>query len=699
MWENAWHIAADRIHGKGFSNNSDIPVNTPCSSTTATVPSKIVETTKTPTPSASVNATDARNPVSGMRSADLAVSRSHLLPSRMTGAPNVGRAGSKNTPRAIMSPPRPLTLSSPVWSTPVNEGVQGSTIQRSLHPDPHQMTAARHLYQSLGHYPTPGSATPWMPHLSFPGQWVAPPQGPAPEPGLQVSSFAVPEVTQDALNNRRNSASSPVPYMPMTPVVPHFPSMVGPTTVHTGTNVGTDVSKAGVAVGRQSSREQKPRKRKKKSVSEEIVRTGGLQVTSSVSKNPAETTPVSSLGPSMIVPATSNALIAPCTSISGIPSVSHYQVISKGETGQRIIFSEETATRIEQARLNAEDAASIAAAAVRHSQGIWGQLASQKNSGLISDCEAKLASAAVAAAAAASVAKAAAAAAKIACDAALQAKLMATEALSSDGKQDAIYSSEVGLLEGGQGHSHSIIATAREAAKKRVEAASAATKRAENLDAIVRAAELAAQAVSQAGAVVAMGDPVPLPLNVLLESGPEAYWKLVNQEVSIQKDENVHNETPTQQIVTKNEKIVKSYKSKDKRDVFKNETSRNIKEGLKGPATEMSMQVEKDRSQTLDCAPHDITTEKDVEVRKENQALRTNQVAIAVSAAETVSRGEIAALETEPSSKIPKEAFALKANDIKEGSLVEVGDIGRIFFIFVIFALASNILKHFLCHC
>lgn len=674
MWENAWHIAADRIHGKGFSNTSDIPAHIPFSSTTATVSSKIVEITKTPTPSSSVNATDARNPVSGMRSADLAVSRSHLLPARMTGASNIGRAGSKNTPRAIMSPPRPLTLSPPVWSTPVNEGVQGSTIQRSLHLDPHQMTAARHLYQSaqLGHYPTPGSATPWMPHLPFPGAWVAPPQGPPPEPGLQISSFAAPEVTHDALNNRRNSVSASVPYTPMTPVVPHFPSMVGATTVHTGTSVGTDVPKAGVTVGRQSNKEQKTRKRKKKSVSEEIVRTGGLQVTSSVSKHPAESTPVSSHGPSMIVSTTSNALIAPGTGIPGIPSVSHYQVITRGETGQRIIFSEETATRIEQAKLNAEDAASIAATAVRHSQGIWSQLASQKNSGLISNCEAKLASAAVAAAAAASVAKAAAAAAKIASDAALQAKLMATEALSSDGRQDAIYSSEVGLLDGSQGHSHSIIATAREAAKKRVEAASAATKRAENLDAVVRAAELAAQAVSQAGAVVAMGDPVPLPLNVLLEAGPEAYWKLINQEASIQKDDNVHNETPTQQIVTKNENIVKSYKSKDKKDVFKNETSRNTKEGMKGPATELAKQVEKDCSQIPDRAPLDISTEKDVEARKENQALRTAQVAVAVSVAETVSRGEIAALETEPSSKNHKEAFASKADDIKEGSLVEV---------------------------
>ena len=97
MWENAWHIAADHIHGKGFSNNTTILVHTPCSSTTTTISNKIVEATKTPTPFASVNATDARNLVSGMRSADLAVSRRHLLPSRMTGDSNIGRDRSKNT--------------------------------------------------------------------------------------------------------------------------------------------------------------------------------------------------------------------------------------------------------------------------------------------------------------------------------------------------------------------------------------------------------------------------------------------------------------------------------------------------------------------------------------------------------------------------------------------------------------------------
>jgi len=72
----------------------------------------------------------------------------------------------------------------------------------------------------------------------------------------------------------------------------------------------------------------------------------------------------------------------------------------------------------------------------------------------------------------------------------------------------------------------SFIAMAKETAKKRVEGASAAAKRAENLDAVIRAAEVVAEAVSQAGVLVAMGDPLPLGIKELLEAGPEGYWKV-----------------------------------------------------------------------------------------------------------------------------------------------------------------------------
>ena len=65
--------------------------------------------------------------------------------------------------------------------------------------------------------------------------------------------------------------------------------------------------------------------------------------------------------------------------------------------------------------------------------------------------------------------------------------------------------------------------------------------------------------------------------------------------------------------------------------------------------------------------------------RKENQALCKTQDSIVVCVTQTVSRGVITSLEIEPSSKNHKEAFVSKANDIKEGSLVEVGDLAMIF--------------------
>eukprot|EP01018_Ginkgo_biloba_P001781 Gb_15039 [translate_table: standard] len=697
VWENAWHIAADRVHRKGFLNSSEMPAHISGSSTPSAIPSKIAEGMKTPNPSAIVNVTDSRNsPVLGMRSADLGVSRSHSLQSRVAGTPNTGRVGSKNTPAAIMSPPRPVALSSPVWgmSTPVNEGMQGFNIPRSLHIDPHQMTAARHLYQSppLGHYPPTGSTTPWLSHPSFPGPWITPNQGTLSESGLPFPTFAVPEVTQETPNSRRTSAPSCVPYTQTTPLAPPFSTVVGAATVHTSTNVNTDTLKGSMGVGRQSSSEQKTRKRKKSRVSEEIVQTGGLtpsgvQVTpvTSISTRPLSSMAVSSPGSSMVVstnPAqeayaggNSSALFVAGTSTPNIPSVSHYQIISRGEVEQRVIFSEETSSRIEQAKLNAEDAASVAATAVKHSQAIWSQLAAQKNSGLVSDCEAKLASAAVAAAAAASVAKAAAAAAKVASDAAVQAKLMASEALNSGSKADAVHSSEVGLLEGSQRHCHSIIAAAREAAKKRVEAASAATKRAQNLDAVVRAAELAAQAVSQAGAVVAMGDPIPLTLSTLLEAGAEGYWKLVNQATSTQKHDNVQNETqPPEEMVTRvAEKSVKHLKSKDKKDVSKKETVRTAKEGMKAPATGLSDQVEKDCTQTSDSSHRaSMPADKHLDARKDNQVFNAVQTAVSVSEAENGPREAVVAPEAEPVTESCKKAVFLKSNEIKEGSFVEV---------------------------
>nr|GLL25936.1 uncharacterized protein LOC109147069 isoform X2 [Ipomoea trifida] len=67
-----------------------------------------------------------------------------------------------------------------------------------------------------------------------------------------------------------------------------------------------------------------------------------------------------------------------------------------------------------------------------------------------------------------------------------------------------------------------------------IEAMSAASRHAENLMAVVKAAELAAEAVSHAGKVV-IAD--PLPLSELVKAGPDGFWK-VSESISQSKDVN-----------------------------------------------------------------------------------------------------------------------------------------------------------------
>ncbi|XP_076936329.1 protein SWOLLEN 1-like [Bidens hawaiensis] len=144
--------------------------------------------------------------------------------------------------------------------------------------------------------------------------------------------------------------------------------------------------------------------------------------------------------------------------------------------------------KVEESKIQAKEAAEHADNAMFHCKGVWSQVERRRyDKNLNSNDEAKLVSSAVSSAAAASVAKVAAAAAKIASDFAEQARLMVNSLNSS----------------------HNL--------------ASASSKHAENLDAIVKASELAAEAVSQAGKIVGMSE--PFSLKDLVEGGPGDYWK------------------------------------------------------------------------------------------------------------------------------------------------------------------------------
>ncbi|KAJ0961952.1 hypothetical protein J5N97_029780 [Dioscorea zingiberensis] len=464
------------------------------------------------------------------------------IPEQVTRC-NSLQSKSHNPPVTKFAPSAVFSSSSfptPLWSTSARDSLQAS-MPRGTHLDFNQALSPLHSYQSsqMRHYS--GNGLSWFPP-NYPASVVVPSQCSRLDATPQYSAVPV-AVTVQVTPTRDSSASRTSMQLGTASALLPSPG----SSASMATIVPIEVHrKATTSVNNQNPLPvQKSRKRKKATVSEELE---PVLLASQTRSESATVTPVPKcIAFSPVQPSSSNSPTkvissGPVVTTSRIISPTHYQIIGGGNTEQSAILSEETHSRIEQAKVQAEDAAALASTAVRHSQGIWSQLALQKNSGLASEGEEKFASAAVAAAAAAAVAKAAAAAAKVASDAALQAKMMADEALdlvktgnnskSSDagshvGRKLTMLS-PVSILKGKDKFhgSSSVISAAREASRRRVEAASAATKRAENLDAILKAAELTAEAVAQAGIIVAMGDPLPVKLSELAEAGPDNYFKV-----------------------------------------------------------------------------------------------------------------------------------------------------------------------------
>ncbi|CAK9321595.1 unnamed protein product [Citrullus colocynthis] len=495
LWENAWRMCVDRLNGKKS------------------------QPTNPETPSQSQ---------SGGRSTEQANKQS-TLQSKITSPP-VSRVSSKST-STVLNPMIPL--SSPLWSisTPSN-ALQSSIVPRSPVIDYQQALTPLHPYQTPPVRNFIGHNLSWFSQAPFHSTWVAT-QTSTPDSSARFSGLPITEPVH--LTPVKESSVS------QSSAVKPSGSMVHggtPGNVFTGASPLLELKKVSVTTG-QNSTESKMRRRKKNTVSEDPGLITIQQVQPHLKPVPAVvTTTISTLAtsPSVHPKATSENLI-----LSPPPLCPTTHAKSAGQDLRgRAMFSEETLGKVREAKQLAEDAALFASEAVKHSAEVWSQLDRQKNSELVPDVEAKLASAAVAIAAAAAVAKAAAAAANVASNAACQAKLMADEAVTSSShdvpyqsNEFSVHGSAVGVgkatpasilrgEDGGNGSS-SIIIAAREAARKRVEAASAASKHAENVDAIVKAAELAAAAVSQAGKLVAMGD--PLPLGKLVEAGPDGYWK------------------------------------------------------------------------------------------------------------------------------------------------------------------------------
>ncbi|KAI3468962.1 hypothetical protein Pfo_025625 [Paulownia fortunei] len=530
VWEPSWRACVERLHGQKSKGNN----------------------TETPIPSRS----GAKAPDQTSRQG---FPQSEVLTSM------AGRASNKAIPSPVVNPM--ISLSSPLWSisTPSGEALPPSSMARSAVID-YQAVSPLNPYQTppIRNFMT---HTTWPSQAPFPVPWVASSQSSPFDISTNYPAFPV----MDPLKLTPVKESS-LPITSGTKHVSPIPAThTGATTMFAGAS-SLDLKKVKVTTGQTA--DTKTRKRKKSSGVEDVVQ---IPVTASLADTfsaPVVANHLSNKGPavedfsqiSLIARNQADSMPTPVVSShysTSIAVTTPSSFVPKGTTNQffsmvspsissdhlkrgdlsidKRALNIEGFSKIEEAKLQAQEAATHAAAAISHCEGVWSQLDQQKNSGLTSDAESKLASAAVAIAAAASVAKAAAAAAKIASSAAVQAKQMADEAVTKSGnvnptKYDAILvsnsvnmanSSPISISKGGDQNNAPILAisAAREAARKRIEAASAATKHAENLDAIVKAAELAAEAVSHAGKIVAMGD--PFSLSELAEAGPNNYWKVL----------------------------------------------------------------------------------------------------------------------------------------------------------------------------
>jgi hypothetical protein len=410
-------------------------------------------------------------------------------------------------------------------------------LQRGTHLDFSQAVSPVFAYNSHMRHPSSGVAS-WCPQNPdpCPAPWLVQPKN------LIFDSSTQPAVPTNETSKGPSSKNISVSNA-VSPGI--FPTSPAPAIVSPLAVVHEEKQKASASTSKGTS-SQKPRKRKKASASpeQEAVVASPQLTTDMVSFTPAAK---HTSGFTLSTHSPSNALSSGLVpNIGQITPAPNYQITGSMDAEQRIIFSEKIHGAIEQSTGQAKGASLHSMEAVRHKESVWGHLSTISRDKIPPEMEEKLTSAAAAAEAAVSVAKAAAEAAKMASEAALQVKIMAEEALNSSKSVNSLQNLGAGefnvntnppsLLSSSptsswkiKDNSHapgSIVSVAREVARKRVEEASAAAKRAKNLDAILKAAELAAEAVFNAGTIIGMGEPLSFTLSELLEAGPDGFWKL-----------------------------------------------------------------------------------------------------------------------------------------------------------------------------
>ncbi|KAL3645327.1 hypothetical protein CASFOL_010507 [Castilleja foliolosa] len=536
VWELSWRSYVDRLHGqKSGGKNTETPVSLR----------------------------------SGAKAPDQTKRQGFPQSEAFTSVG--GRASNMAIPSPVINPM--ISLSSPLWntSTPSAEALPPSSMARSAVID-YQAVSPLNPYQTppIRNY---AAHTTWSSQAPFPVPWLAPSQ--TSSYGI-ITNTAFP-ITAEPVKLTAGKESS-LAVTCSTKYVSPIP------TTHTGASTtfaeasSLGLKRLNVSTGQTA--DTKIRKRKKSSGAEDAVHISVSAALADTMSAPVIPSQLLNKGPavedlsqfSLVSQKQGVQMPTPVVSSHYSTSVAN-SLVQKGTTNQFFsmvspsITSDqfkggdlsigkrsldiECLSKVEEAKFQAQEAAAHAAAAISQCESVWSQLGKQNNSGMTLDAQSKLQSAAVAIAAAASVAKAAAAAAKIASTAALQAKQMAEETVAKSGTvnptgHDAIFVSDTMNLANGSpvstlrvGDRNNIpslaISAAREASKKRIEAASAATRHAENLDAIVKAAELAAEAVSHAGKIVAMSE--PFSLSELAEAGPNSYWKVLK--VGDDKNKNI----------------------------------------------------------------------------------------------------------------------------------------------------------------
>ncbi|XP_073353250.1 protein SWOLLEN 1 isoform X1 [Aegilops tauschii subsp. strangulata] len=523
-----------------------------------------------------------KSPVAGLETPTSSRIGSNVAEKASKGTAGKTSPASKKGGKAVLPAHTAVTLHSPTFNmSPL--GSSTLNLQRGSHLDFSQAVSPVFAYNSQTRQPTSAVAS-WFPqsHGTRAAPWLAPPQNLIFDSSMQPTVPSSESAKGSSKTISISQAITPGLFLPSQA----SSTVASPLAVVQEEKQKTPASKR----NRAGAASPKPRKRKKASASQEQqpdIASSQLKTdiaSSQLKTDIASVIPATEQTPGFTLStrSPSNVLgsrLVPNSSL--ITSVPNYLGGKGGE--QRIIFSEQISGGVDQSMDQAKGASMYSEEALRHSEGVWNHLSTNSRSKLPAEVEQKLTSAAAAASAAVSVAKAAAEAAKMASVAALQAKMMAEEALGSMKSANSLQKRDTGEVDVNNMASvssltpksswkikdstnapGSTISVAREVARKRVEEASAAAKRAENLDAILKAAELAAEAVFKAGTIIGMGEPLPFTLSELLEAGPDGYWK--SDRVKNMKTGNTSENAVTEELEIPTNKSGKKHDSKAKYD-------------------------------------------------------------------------------------------------------------------------------------